>query len=225
MKRTTRKLIAYYRVSTAKQGASGLGLEAQRAAAAAYAQQVGGEIIAEYVEVETGKRSDRPQLRVALAHAKRAKATLVVAKLDRLARNVHFVSGLMESGVPFDCADRPGADPFRLHIEAAVAEEEARKISARTKDALQAAKARGTLLGASNPACRNLSDEARAKGAAATSANAASYYAGVLPTILERRAAGVALAAIANELNAAGRVTQRGMPYTATAVHRLAGRV
>ena len=81
-----------------------------------------GNVVAEYTEVETGKRSDRPKLAEALAHARKARATLVIAKLDRLARNVHFVSGLMESGVPFDCADRPGADPFRLHIEAAIAE-------------------------------------------------------------------------------------------------------
>ena len=217
------KLVAYYRVSTQKQGRSGLGLAAQCQAVQGYATSR-GPVIAEYTEVETGKRSDRPRLAEALAHARKARATLVIAKLDRLARNVHFVSGLMESGVPFDCADRPGADPFRLHIEAAVAEEEARKISQRTKEALRAAKRKGVKLGAANPRCRNLTTAARRRGARATKANAAAYYADVLPTIRDRRAAGATLETIAAELTAAGHVTQRGLPYTATAVYRLLSR-
>jgi len=215
-----KKLVAYYRVSTQKQGRSGLGLEAQRSAIQGYAEGR-GQVMAEFTEVETGKRSDRPKLAEALAQARKARATLVIAKLDRLARNVHFISGLMESGVPFDCADRPGADPFRLHIEAAIAEEEARKISQRTKEALKAAKRRGVPLGASRKECRNLSDTARRRGAKATKAKAAAFYADVLPGIRERRAAGATLDSIAGELNAAGRVTSRGLPFTATAVHRL----
>src|SRR5512134_3370299 len=107
-----KKLIAYYRVSTKRQGRSGLGLAAQQSAVEAYANGRGNGIV-EYTEVEAGKKADRPKMGEALAHARKAKATLVIAKLDRLARNVHFISGLMESGVPFDCADRPGADPFR----------------------------------------------------------------------------------------------------------------
>ena len=217
------KLIAYYRVSTQKQGRSGLGLAAQRQAVQGYSTGR-GPVVAEYTEIETGKRSDRPRLAEALAYARKARATLVIAKLDRLGRNVHFVSGLMESGVPFDCADRPGADPFRLHIEAAVAEEEARKISQRTKDALRAAKRKGVKLGAANPECRNLTAAARRRGAKATKANAAAYYADVLPTIRERRAAGATLETIAAELTAAGHVTQRGLPYSATAVYRLLSR-
>ena len=173
------KLVAYYRVSTKRQGRSGLGLAAQQSAVQAYADGR-GNVIAEYTEVETGKKADRPKLAEALAHARKARAKLVIAKLDRLGRNVAFISGLMESGVPFDCADRPGADPFRLHIEAAIAEEEARKIGQRTREALRAAKRRGVLLGASRPECRNLTDKARRRGAKATQAMARAYYADVI---------------------------------------------
>lgn len=218
------RLVAYYRVSTRKQAGSGLGLDAQQAAVLGYAKTRNAELLAEYIEVETGKRADRPRLAEALAHARKARAMLVIAKLDRLARNVHFVSGLMESGVPFDCADRPGADPFRLHIEAAIAEEEARKISQRTKDALAAAKRRGILLGSRNPACRSLTDIARRNGTTSTKAKAAIYYADVIDTIKDRRTAGATLDTIAAELNAVGHVTQRGLPYTATAVYRLLAR-
>src|SRR5690606_2576896 len=123
------RLICYLRVSTAKQGSSGLGLEAQRAAVQQYANQLGAEIIAEYLEVESGKRSDRPQLDIAIGHAKFAGARLVVAKLDRLARNVAFLSALMEAKADFVCCDNPHATPLTLHILAAVAEDEARRIS------------------------------------------------------------------------------------------------
>lgn len=150
-KGNTAKAIAYLRVSTEKQGRSGLGLEAQREAVARYARDHGLSVAAEFVEVETGKGSKalskRPQLLAALAEAKRTKAKLVLAKLDRLARNVHFVSGLMESGVDFAVADMPHADRFRLHLEAVIAEDEARRISERTKAALAAAKERGQVLG------------------------------------------------------------------------------
>jgi DNA invertase Pin-like site-specific DNA recombinase len=129
-----------------------LGLEAQREAVARYARENGLDVSAEYVEVETGKGakalSKRPQLLAALTEAKRTKAKLVLAKLDRLARNVHFVSGLMETGVDFAVADMPHADRFRLHLEAVIAEDEARRISQRTKAALAAAKERGQVLGA-----------------------------------------------------------------------------
>jgi DNA invertase Pin-like site-specific DNA recombinase len=221
----TMKITPYYRVSTKRQGRSGLGLSAQQEAVLDYARARGAEVLTEFTEVETGKRADRPKLAEALAHAQRTRSTLVIAKLDRLARNVHFISGLMESGVPFDCADRPGADPFRLHIEAAIAEEEARKISERTKAALKAAKRRGVLLGASRPECRhNLSMAARRRGAKATQAKAAAYYADVLPGIRQRREAGATLEAIAAALNAAGHSTSRGLPYTAVAVQRLLNR-
>lgn len=146
-----RNAIAYLRVSTTRQGRSGLGLEAQREAVARYAKDARLELVGEFVEVETGKGSNaltkRPQLLAALAEAKKGKAKLVLAKLDRLARNVHFISGLMETGVDFAVADMPNADRFQLHLYAALAEKEAEIISERTKAALAAAKARGTVLG------------------------------------------------------------------------------
>lgn len=147
----TTKAVAYLRVSTDKQGKSGLGLEAQREAVARYAAARDIELISEFIEVETGKGSNalskRPELVAALAAAKKAKAGLVIAKLDRLARNVHFIAGLMETGVEFAVADMPNADRFQLHLFAALAEKEAEVISQRTKAALAAAKERGTVLG------------------------------------------------------------------------------
>lgn len=145
------KAVAYLRVSTDKQGRSGLGLEAQREAVARYVAANGVALIGEHIEVETGKGanalSKRPELVAALATAKREKAGLIIAKLDRLARNVHFISGLMETGVEFAVADMPNADRFQLHLFAALAEKEAEVISQRTKAALAAAKDRGTELG------------------------------------------------------------------------------
>lgn len=129
------KYVAYFRVSTQRQGQSGLGLEGQQAAVAAFC-----EPLESFTEVESGKRSDRPELARAIAACKRLGATLVIAKLDRLARNVHFVSGLMESGVEFIACDNPNANRLTVHILAAVAEDEARRISERTKAALAAAR-------------------------------------------------------------------------------------
>jgi DNA invertase Pin-like site-specific DNA recombinase len=151
--------VAYYRVSTQEQGRSGLGLEAQEQAVFDYLgarfpdAPLGGDgqVIGQFTEMETGKGSNalakRPQLRAALRMAQNNKATLVIAKLDRLARNVAFIAGLMETRVPFVAVDMPNARPFELHIHAALAEEEARRISERTKAALAAAKRRGTALG------------------------------------------------------------------------------
>src|SRR5215831_17799128 len=147
-----RRIISYIRVSTQKQGRSGLGLEAQRTANAQFAEREGFTIATEFTEVETGKGADaldrRPQLAAALAEAKRRKCSIVVAKLDRLSRDVHFISGLMTQKVPFIVAELgPDVDPFMLHIYAALAEKERRNISIRTKQALAAAKARGVQLG------------------------------------------------------------------------------
>ncbi len=138
--------VAYYRVSTQRQGASGLGLQAQRAAIEAFIAGKGA-IVAEFTEVESGKLASRPQLDAALAEAKRRQATLVIAKLDRLARNVAFLAALMERKVPFVACDMPEANEFMLHIMAAFAQHEARLISERTKVALSAAKRRGVRLG------------------------------------------------------------------------------
>ena len=144
--------VAYIRVSTARQGRSGLGLEAQRRAIAEFCDREGLATTGEFVEVETGKGADalerRPQLATALATAKRARCSIVVAKLDRLSRDVAFIAGLMAARVPFIAAELGSdADPFMLHLYAALAEKERRMISARTKDALRAAKARGVKLG------------------------------------------------------------------------------
>lgn len=141
------KAVAYYRVSTAAQGRSGLGLEAQRAAVAAVCGGRGLEIIAEFTEIESGRRSDRPELDEALRRAKLTGATLVVAKLDRLSRSVAFLSALQDSGAAFIAADMPEANELTVHILAAVAQAECRAISTRTREALRAAKARGVKLG------------------------------------------------------------------------------
>lgn len=139
--------VSYYRVSTQKQGRSGLGLEAQKKAVADYLCEGGGSLLQEFVEIESGRRKDRPQLRAALEMCRRKKATLVIAKLDRLARNVAFVATLLEGRIKFICCDMPDADSTMLQIYSAIAEREAAKISERTKAALAAAKARGKQLG------------------------------------------------------------------------------
>src|SRR3954453_14161932 len=145
------RFIAYYRVSTQAQGASGLGLEAQRAAVLAYLDGGSWHLADEFVEVESGRKDDRPELAKALAACRRLGATLVIAKLDRLARRVSFVSALMDSGVEFVAVDFPTANKLTIHILAAVAEHEREMIAKRPKDALAAAKARGRKLGWANP--------------------------------------------------------------------------
>ena len=143
------KFVVYYRVSTKGQKESGLGLEAQQAAVTAYlATQEGAELVAQLEEVESGKNNKRPQLAEALKLCKRHKATLLIAKLDRLARNVHFISGLMESAVNFVACDNPHANRLMVHMLAAFAEHEREMISQRTKEGLRAAKAKGVVLGA-----------------------------------------------------------------------------
>jgi len=214
------KLIPYYRVSTRKQGESGLGLEAQQACVADFARYGQHEIVAAYQEVETGKRTDRPELTKAIAHSKRTKATLIIAKLDRLARNVHFLSGLMESRVDFVCCDNPHANRLTLHILAAVAEDEARRISERTKAALAAYKARGGKLG--TPA--NLTPEAGWKGSEATRVNARIAYAALLPEVRGWREAGLSYREIAALLNGAGHATRSGAAWNHNQVKRVLSR-
>jgi DNA invertase Pin-like site-specific DNA recombinase len=219
-----RPIASYLRVSTTGQGKSGLGIDAQRAAVARFAEAEGFTIVAEHVEVETGKGSDaldrRPQLRSALAEARRLKCAVVVAKLDRLSRDVHFISGLMAHRVPFVVADLgPTADPFMLHIYAALAEKERAMISSRTKAALAAAKARGVKLGGPNVAA------AGAKGAASQKAEADRFAANVLPIIAPLRKEGATLRAIADILNRRGIATARGGKWFATQVAQILGRI
>ena len=148
--------ITYFRVSTVKQGASGLGLEAQRQAVMIYLAGRDKTVLAEFVEVETGKGANalekRPQLRLALEQCRKTGSTLLIAKLDRLARNVHFVSGLIETGVDFIAADMPNANKVMIQMHAVMSEWERDQISERTRAALAAAKARGVVLGATGPA-------------------------------------------------------------------------
>ena len=200
------KYVAYYRVSTQRQGQSGLGLEAQRTAVNSFAQGK-GEIVAEYTEVESGRRCDRPQLALAIAYAKRVRATLVIAKLDRLARDVHFLSGLMKDGLDFVACDMPQANKMTLHILAAVAEGEADMISQRVKDALASAKARGVKLGKDA-----FPDGAGARGTATLMAKAEARWDPLLKSINEALAADHRkLKDIAGYLNAHGVRTPSGV--------------
>ena len=143
----TTRYIAYYRVSTVRQGESGLGLEAQRAATTSFMKSADAELVSEFTEVESGKRANRPELAAAIQQCRNSGAVLLIAKLDRLARNVAFIANLLESGVKFTAIDMPNADRFMMHVYAAMAEEEGRRISERTTAALAAAKARGVRLG------------------------------------------------------------------------------
>ena len=143
----TTRYIAYYRVSTVRQGESGLGLEAQRAATTSFMKSADAELVSEFTEVESGKRANRPELAAAIQQCRNSSAVLLIAKLDRLARNVAFIANLLESGVKFTAIDMPNADRFMMHVYAAMAEEEGRRISERTTAALAAAKARGVRLG------------------------------------------------------------------------------
>ncbi len=226
------KIIAYYRVSTKRQGRSGLGLEGQQAALDAFAKRNSGKIVATYTEVESGKRTDRPELARALGHARLAKATLVVAKLDRLARNVAFLSALMESKVDFRCCDNEHATPLTLHILAAVAEAEAKAISERTSAALRAAKRRGVALGSAREGHWEGREHRRAAGLRkavkaagdARSKAARDAYAFLASDIRQWREAGETLDGIAGRLNDAGHATRAGLPFTPTAVYRLLAR-
>jgi DNA invertase Pin-like site-specific DNA recombinase len=217
-----RQVVSYIRVSTAQQGKSGLGMDAQRAAIARFAEAEGCAVLGEFVEVETGKGADaldrRPQLAAALATARKAKAAVLVAKLDRLSRDVAFVSGLMAQRVPFIVAELGAdADPFMLHLYAALAEKERHLIADRTRVALAAKKAAGAKLGNRT----NLA-EASAKGADANRAAADAFAANVLPIIRQVEAAGATgYRAIAAALNARGVRTARGGEWHATTVRNL----
>jgi DNA invertase Pin-like site-specific DNA recombinase len=203
--------VAYYRVSTAKQGRSGLGIEAQRETVTRFAAVEGFELVAEFVEIETGKGADaldrRPQLAAALAAGRARKCPVIVAKLDRLSRDVAFISGLMAQRVPFIVAELGrDADPFMLHLYAALAEKERRLISERTRAALQARKAQGASL--SNPC--NIR-EAAAVGRRVQTAEANRLAANIMPIINSLRWAGVRdLRGLAHALNIRGVRTARG---------------
>jgi DNA invertase Pin-like site-specific DNA recombinase len=219
------KFISYLRVSTARQGASGLGLEAQREAVSRYLNGGKWQLIQEVVEVESGKRNDRPAIAEALRLCRLHKATLVIAKLDRLARNVYFISSLMESDVDFIACDFPEANRLTVHILAAVAEHEAAMISSRTKAALMAAKARGVTLGGQRGSQKRMASMA-AKGTRASvtvrQQAADKRRDDLLPVIADFRAKGAkSLRSIAARLNEAGLTAARGGPWTAVQVSRI----
>lgn len=212
--------IAYYRVSTDKQGRSGLGIEAQREAVGRFVTD-SNHLLAAFTEVESGKSADRPQLHEAMAACRKSGAVLLIAKLDRLSRDVAFIAGLMKSDVRFVACDMPDADAFRLHIEAAIAEEERRRISGRTKAALKAAKARGVKLGGFRGHVPPAAD--RERGRATQKEMAQHRAASLLPIISDLRADGIiSAAAIAKALTAKGVRTPRGAAtWQPTQVRRL----
>jgi DNA invertase Pin-like site-specific DNA recombinase len=220
-----KRAVAYYRVSTKQQQRSGLGIEAQRAAIARFAEAEGLTIIGEYVEAETGKGADaldrRPQLAAALAAARSAKCAVLVSKLDRLSRDVAFVSGLMAQRVPFIVAELGrDADPFMLHLYAALAEKERRLISERTKAALAAKKASGAALG--NP--KNLA-AAGLIGREALIAGADAFAAGLLPIVRALQSSGATtLEALTRGLNDRGVRSARGSRWHVSSVANLLAR-
>ncbi|WP_336979703.1 recombinase family protein [Altererythrobacter fulvus] len=221
------RVVAYYRVSTEGQGRSGLGLEAQREAVSSLCSSRGWQMVAEFTEVESGKRSDRPELQAAMHRAKVTGATLVVAKLDRLSRSVAFLSALQDSGGRFLAADMPEANELTVHIMAAVAQAERKAISRRTIEALAAAKARGTRLGNPNGAAA-LRRAAKGNVAAieAVKAGAAERATDLAPVIADIQAAGAtSLQAIASELNVRGIVTPRGGKWHPSSVRNLLARL
>jgi len=212
------KFIAYYRVSTDRQGRSGLGVEAQREAVTRYLNGGNWQLLDDFVEVESGKRDDnRPQLAAALAACRKHKATLVIAKLDRLARNVAFIANLMDSKVEFVAVDLPTANRLTLHIMAAFAEHEREMISARTKAALAVRKAQGVKMGNRT----NLA-EAQAKGTATVKRDADAFAANVLPVIERIKATGTtSYNAIAKALNERGVRTAKGRTWAAATVRNI----
>ncbi|MGA9893103.1 MAG: recombinase family protein [Xanthobacteraceae bacterium] len=217
--RSARRYVAYYRVSTDRQGRSGLGLEAQQKTVRDYLNGGAWELVGEFVEVESGKYADRPELTRALEACRKQKARLVIAKLDRLSRNLAFIATLMNAGVEFVAVDNPHASRLTLHILAAVAEHERVAISERTKAALAAAKARGRRLGTPDP-----------KGAVkrmhiALKAKTSRFASNVLPIIREIQGAGhKSRNAIAGQLNARKVATARGGRWTHVQVEKILAR-
>jgi DNA invertase Pin-like site-specific DNA recombinase len=193
--------------STNKQGKSGLGLAHQKFKVAEFCEQRALKLEGTFTEVEPGKNDARPQLALALAAARRRGGILVVATLSRLGRLVAFVSTLMEQGVPFAAADAPDDEPFILHVKAAFAEEEARKISTRTKAALAVAKAQGAKLGR----LENLTHDARRKGAATNAARAAAEHDAIRPQVAELRAAGLSLRGIGERVGVSTMYVSRSL--------------
>lgn len=219
------KFISYLRVSTDKQGRSGLGLEAQRHAVENYLNGGSWELLEEYLEVESGRRDDRPQLQKALHHAKVTGAMLIIAKLDRLSRDAHFLLGLQKAGVRFVAADMPEANETMVGFMAIMAQHEREMISRRTKEALAAAKARGVKLG--NPkGAAHLHGLGNAAAVEAVKENAARRTADLQPVVEDIQAAGfTSVRGLARELNRRGILTPRGGRWHPTSAARLLERL
>jgi DNA invertase Pin-like site-specific DNA recombinase len=217
----TGKFVSYLRVSTTRQGKSGLGLEAQREAVTGYLNGGKWMLVQEVIEVESGKRSDRPELARALSLCRLHRAVLLVAKIDRLSRNIAFVSALMEAGVKFVAVDLPLANDLTVHIMAAMAEYEAKAISARTKVALEAAKKRGKVLGGLRWDITKVAAQGRKRSLQARQENAAKYQADVVPVIQEKmRSGAMSFRQVAAALNADGTPAPRGGEWSGVQVQR-----
>lgn len=228
----TTPMIGLIRVSTGKQGESGLGLEAQEAAIEEHRRRYDGELIRTYKEIESGTHNsieDRPQLRAAVAHARRSGATLIIAKIDRLIRSTVIGSYLKTSGIKFQACDNPHANELTIDILVAVAADEARRISTRTKEALAAYKARGGKLGASLPQCRNLTPDGRARGvvrsAKVRKARSIEAYSDLTECMRGLRDQGFSLLAIAHKLDEEGHTTRTGKTWNAVQVMRVLKRM
>jgi DNA invertase Pin-like site-specific DNA recombinase len=221
MERNDVDLVAYRRVSTDRQARSGLGLGAQDAMIREYAARTGCRIIAEFLEDESGKTNDRSELAKAIQTARRRRAAIIVGKLDRMSRRVHFISGLMETGIDFFAADSPSDEPFITHVKASFSEEEGRKTSQRTKAALAALKARGVKIGKPE----NLTADAQARGASQNRDQAITANALVSPIMQALKAEGLTQAAIAANLNERGLTIRNGSTWTATQVKRVLDRI
>jgi len=218
------KYVAYYRVSTASQGRSGLGLEAQKKMVADFVAVNGGELVAEFTEIESGSKSERPELLAAIRHADLVGGKLLVGKLDRLSRDLHFILSLQKSRIDFVICDLPGCDNFTINIYGALAQRERELIAARTKAGLQAAKARGKKLGTNNLP-PEMVKEASAKGAAVLKQTADDFAGRVKPVMEGLKAQGMSLRGIAAELEKLGVKTARGGAWTASAVRNVLNRV
>lgn len=217
--------VAYYRVSTDKQGRSGLGIEAQQSAVETYLNGGSWHLAASFTEIESGKRNDRPKLEEALTMCRLLKARLVIARLDRLSRNASFLLNLQASGVRFVAADMPYADEFTVGVLAMVAQKEREMISQRTKDALAAARRRGVKLGGDRGHLHTVQRKASAAGVAARNAKADAHAADLAPIIKEQMSLGQSLRSIAQTLNDKGIPTPQGSTWTAAGVSRVIKRL
>lgn len=222
----TGAFVSYLRVSTDRQGRSGLGLEAQRKSVTDFLNGGAWKLVSEFVEVESGKNDDRPQLAAALKACRVHNATLVIAKIDRLSRDVHFLTGLQRAGVRFVAADMPEANETMVQMMAVFAQAERKMISKRTKDALAAAKARGVKLGGDRGNLAQVRAKGIANSALARAAGAAARAADLSGIVAEIRAAGAtSLREIAAGLNARQIPTARGGEWSAVQVQRVLDRL